>query len=111
MPSAETARKRLKVINFRASRVERERWEVLAAAADVPLSVWIRTVLEREGRRLEHEALVKKMGAYWTCTCPEVKPGVYCVLCGFEKRWTIYRQWQARERMRRLRQKRLDGVA
>jgi hypothetical protein len=109
VPSTETAGKRLEVLNFRASRVERERWEALAASSGVPLSVFIRTVLEREGRRLERERLVKTGSGYPTCTCPEVKPGVFCELCGFPKRWTIYRQWQARERMRRLRESREAG--
>lgn len=112
MPSAETAGKRLKVLNFRASRVERERWEVLAAAADVPLSVWIRTVLEREGRRLEHEHLVKRGEGFYGCVCDPGPPnGDLCPVCGERRYWTQARRWKARERMRALRRKRLDGVA
>ena len=73
MPSAETASRRLEVLNFRASRMERERWDGLADAAGVPLSVWIRSVLEREGRRLEREALVKRGEGFYGCVCVHTK--------------------------------------
>lgn len=110
MPSAETAGRRLDVVNFRASRVERERWVALAGAVGVPRSAWIRRVLEREGRRLERERSTKEREGNYTCTFPEVRPGVYCGLCGFPKRWTIYPQWQAGEQGRILRSSRSSNA-
>ena len=92
-----TASRRLEVLNFRASRVERERWDGLADAAGVPLSVWIRAVLEREGRRLEREALVKRGEGFYGCVCDSGPAnGAHCSVCGERRYWTQVRRWKAR---------------
>ena len=106
MPSAATAGKRTGFVSFRFSREERERLEALACASEVSRSEWIREVLVREIRRLERERRAKEGEGYFTCSCPSVRSGAFCVLCGYRKSWVVYRQWQARERMRRLRAER-----
>jgi hypothetical protein len=107
MASAVTARKRLQIVHFRASRDERERWAGLADAAEVTVSEWIRTVLHREARRLERERLVKHGAGFYGCVCePGPANGEFCPVCGERRYWTQVRRWKARERMRRLRAER-----
>src|SRR5262245_5841522 len=104
MASAVSAKKRLQFVNVRASREECERLDALATAGGVSRSEFVREAVWREVRRQERERRVKESESYYTCTCAQVKPGVFCALCGYPKRWTVYRQWQARERMRRRRE-------
>ena len=112
MPSAISATKRHRVLTFRASRRERELWDALAAAAGVSRSEWIREVLCREGRRLERERLVKRGEGLYGCVCePGPANGDLCPVCGERRYWTQVRRWKARERMRRLREARRQGLS
>ena len=103
MASAALARRRRRVVTFRASREEIDRWSAIADWLDLDRSEWIRIVLERERRRWEHDRAEEKELGYYTCTCPEVPADAYCQLCGYAKRWTLYRRERNRQRMRRVR--------